>query len=430
MAVLTRKEEKDFIEDNYGCVLCKKYLLYNLWYGSSGEFANVDYCRRYVQIYLCCWINLFLLQHFCIPLNTFLYRSPYFLKFVDSGFLNYLDYTFLAAFARESFSFDAEGKQRIRGFVEAYFECFIEEALERDLLDLVGKVLNGILLEALGGHLTKTLGSSDEFLLDRQARSKLLTKGNKWVIFRLGLHFSQPFLQGGYYRAYRPIQPYSGRSMKSSFSLIRDREMESLEAHLKPAKLIRSIMDKSLIGLLDSWYQEEVVLNQEIHSLIDSSESEGEEAHIGLHKNLVAEAGSIEEGLIPEDCLIRIAKGHKAYFKSIDNSLVESGGEKTIDPKPPIDCEIDFLFIEETESLLLEDQEECVIEQNTLSDIRYDDLDENKEDEDFLFWAFYRDIYLKSRKTKAQKATNEYFLVPYEGDSESLAESLSLLDPS
>lgn len=144
-----RRSENHLVNFHYSCALSKKYSQYSFWFGNFGEYNNIKYCKNYIQVYVYRWITNFLLKRFSFFFVIFLYKSSYFLKFVESGFFEYLNYHFLLSFYYNCFTFDLKGKQNIKIFVRSYFRIFFKSRLEKDILILVSKLINEIFLNSL-----------------------------------------------------------------------------------------------------------------------------------------------------------------------------------------------------------------------------------------------------------------------------------------
>lgn len=233
--------DNDLVKFCYSCVLFKKYYQYNLWFGSFDEYKNIEYCKKYIQQYLYYWIYFFLLQRLSLSFFILLYRSPCFIKFVEFGFFKYLDYHFLLLFHNNHFTFDSKGKQKINSFIKSYFQKFLKKSFKKDLLVLVTKEINKIILNILLKYVTKRLKSIDIYIV----RDKL--------------------------------------NIKTSFNLVLN---SSNNINLRSAKLTKLSIEKGFIGL-----QKKISygFNKDIHSLIDSftilKDFNNQQKNIGLYKN-------------------------------------------------------------------------------------------------------------------------------------------------
>lgn len=135
----------DLVNFYYSCPLFRKYYQYNLWFGSFGEYDNLIYCTKFINRYVYCWVHFFLLQRFSLSFVIFLYKSPCFMKFLESGFIKYLDYKFLLSFSNNSFRFDNKSKQRLKQYIKSYFYSALKKQVEKDLLILVTKTKKEII---------------------------------------------------------------------------------------------------------------------------------------------------------------------------------------------------------------------------------------------------------------------------------------------
>jgi len=196
--------ENYLVNFSSNCILFKKYYQYNLWFGSFGEYLNIKYCKKYIQKYIYFWIHFFLLKSFSLNIVRFLYKSPCFLRFVESGVLKYVDYHFLVSFYNNCFTFDLKGKQNIKFFFRLYFQKNLKKRFENDLLFLVIKVLDDILLNDLIMHLTKSLKDIQIYIerirLNEKVAFKLVTIKNKKEIYFLGLRYFKYLTKKGYYK--------------------------------------------------------------------------------------------------------------------------------------------------------------------------------------------------------------------------------------
>ena len=286
----------DLVIFDSSCVIFKKYNEYNLWFGSFGEYANIKYCKKYIQKYIYCWIHIFLLERFSLFFVRFLYRSPCFIKFIESGFLKYLDYDFLLLFHNNCFSFDLKGKQKIRVFVKSYFQSFLEKRLEKDFLILLTQVINEIILNVLSNSLTKRSKDIHIYMecicLKNKISFKLVTKLNNL---------------------------YKSLSINS-------RSNKNLKFNLKSVKVSKLIMEKPFIGFPR---KVSYVCNRDIHHLVESFEVLGglnkEEKNIGIYINI----NLLSEEFLNEKKLELL--NTIFFFKSFNNYFVKYRYERTLD---------------------------------------------------------------------------------------------------
>jgi len=142
--------ENYLVNFSSNCILFKKYYQYNLWFGSFGEYLNIKYCKKYIQKYIYFWIHFFLLK------------------------------------------------------IRLYFQKNLKKRFENDLLFLVIKVLDDILLNDLIMHLTKSLKDIQIYIerirLNEKVAFKLVTIKNKKEIYFLGLRYFKYLTKKGYYK--------------------------------------------------------------------------------------------------------------------------------------------------------------------------------------------------------------------------------------
>lgn len=245
-----RRSENDLVNLYYSCILFKKYFQYNLWFGSFGEYDNIKYCNKYIQIYVYCWINIFLLQRFSLSLVIFLYKSFCFIKFVESGFFNYLNYHFLLSFYNNCFTFDLKGKQRIKVFVKFYFYIFLKSRLEKDILTLVTKVINDYFLYVLVKHLIKRLKDTEIYTvrsrLNNKALCQIITGGNKKKYYFIGLFYFNSLIKNGYYES--DLINFSRFYVNYCYGFKNFNNNKTLKFHFKSTKISKLITEEVFIG--------------------------------------------------------------------------------------------------------------------------------------------------------------------------------------
>lgn len=297
-----RCSENDLVNFYYSCMLFKKYDQYNLWFGTFGEYDNIKYCEKYLQQSIYRWIHIFLLQRFNLFFVLFLYKSPCFMKFVESGFLKYLDYHFLLLFYNNSFTFNLKGKQKIKIFVKFYFQNSLKKRLEKDLLILVTNAINEITLNVLIKHLTNRLKDiqiyMEWFRLNEKILFKLVTIKNKKEVYFIGFIYFNYLVKKGYYGSYfinlgnlYPLKFYRPLISlklihKSMLERLNFKENKTLKFNLKPVKVSKPKMEKTFIGFPRKTSEGS---NRDIQHLVESVEFLGafnsQEKSVGLYKN-------------------------------------------------------------------------------------------------------------------------------------------------
>lgn len=269
--------QNDLINSYYSCVLFKKYYQYNFWFGNFNEYNNIKYCKSYIQKYIYCWINFFLLQRFSLSFVIFLYKSPYFTKFVESGFLKYLDYHFLLSFYSNCFFFDLKSKQVLKSFVKFYFQIFLKKHLEKDLLILLIVVINEIFLNIFLKPIEIYVNRN--YLNDKKS-------------------FKLLFIKKNYYYLLKSINFKDNNTLKS-------------------AKVSKLIIEKSFIVFLRNFLY---IFNTDVQYLIESVDSLvrfNSEKNIGIYRNsnILCEVSLVQRSLLSR-------KIFKNFFKSFNISFV------------------------------------------------------------------------------------------------------------
>lgn len=290
------------------CLLFKKYAQYDLWFGGSDEYKNIVYCKKYTQKYIYYQVHIFLLQRFNLPLVIFLYTSPCFTKFVESGFLKYLDSNFLLSFHNNRFTCDSTGKKKMKAFVKIYFQNVLRGCFEEDLLILVIKLINEIAFKPLTNGL-KTIQISAEQTLSNDKDLFKEAEIQK-IIYVLGGFYFNYLIKRGLYKPYFTnfdnlskiniglffLKNFMYKSSYSSLKFINFKDNEISKFYL--SKPVGELAMEE--GFIDHRRKIKPSLNNTIHSLVESIESldEFEEKSIGFffYKNY--------NTLSSEDCLI------------------------------------------------------------------------------------------------------------------------------
>ena len=344
--------KNDSVNFYYSCVLFKKYDQYNLWFGDFGEYNNIKYCKKYIQKYIYCWISIFLLQHFSPSFVIVLYKNPRFIKFVDSGFFKHLNYHFLLTFYNNRFSFNSEGKKQIRVFVISYFQIFLKRHLGKDLLFLLIKVINEIILDVLLKHLNKSLKDIEiyagrSFLNYKNAFEPIQVSNNERVYF-VGLFYFNHLTKKTHCKSY-----YAGSTIfytiKSfySFAILKNIYKSSLKVEglkdtkvikdsLKSIKLSKKIMEETFIKFAGKILGHS---NKDIQYLLEFVEllegSNGYLKNIGLYKNtsLLSKKHSVGK---------KKFKGYKFFLKSFNTVFAKYKHKKIYGPGFLVSCNLKF----------------------------------------------------------------------------------------
>lgn len=306
-----KRSENALVNLCYSCSLFKKYYQYNLWFGSYVEYNNIKYCKKYTHKYVYYWVHFFLLQRFNLSFVILLYKSPCFIKFVESGFLKYLDYHFLLLFYNNCFVCDLKDKQKIKFFVKFYFQIFLKKRFEKDLLITITKAINEIVSEVFLKHLTNRVNtiqiSVDQMCLINTLAFKVIKinyyktyftnfdNSSKLDFFFLVLKFVYKSL----------LNPLSFKSNKI------------LKLYLRPAKVSKFTIEKSFIDLKTLY-----CLNKNIQYLTESienlSELKGQKIYISLYKN----SNVLFKNFLIKKCIIH-KKPFKNFFKSFNIRFVK-----------------------------------------------------------------------------------------------------------
>lgn len=324
--------EKYLINSYSSCFLFKKYYKYDLWFGSFYEYHNIKYCKKYIQKYIYCWIHIFLGQRFSLSFVIILYKSPRFIKFIESGFFKYLDSNFLLLFSKNCFTFRQKGEQEIKNFVKSYFYSDIKKSLEKDFLVVVNKVINETIFNFFIKHLishlkkihicdVKNIKLKDKISFSKKNKKYLFCRGLIFFNYLIEKGYYLPcFIFSNYYHLVKVFYSFISLSYKY-FSLRRDINFKSntiLKFNLKSTNANDFIIKRLFIKLPQKTCYE---INKEIHYLIESFESLDDfikpEKKIGLYKKTNI---TVKKKLSVND--LKLNKSFKNFFNSFNNSFV------------------------------------------------------------------------------------------------------------
>lgn len=349
--------KNDSVNFYYSCVLFKRYYQYNLWFGGFGEYNNIKYCKIYIQKYIYCWISLFLLQHFSPSFVIILYKNPRFIKFVDSGFFKHLDYHFLLSFHNNCFTFNSEGKKQIRVFVISYFQIFLKRHLGKDLLFLLIKVINEMILNVLLKHLSKPLKDiqiyAGRIFLNYKNAFKPIQVSNNQKVYFVGLFYFNHLTKKTHCKSY-----YSGSTIfyttKSfySFAILKNIYKSSLKVRsfkntkiiknsLKSIKLSKKIMEEIFIKFAGKILGH---FNKNIQYLVESVELldgyNGHYKNIGFYKNtsLLFKTSLIKKHSVRK----KKFKGYKFFLKSFNTGFTKYKHKKIYGSGFLVSCNLKF----------------------------------------------------------------------------------------
>lgn len=306
----------------YSCVLFRKYYQYDLWLGSFGEYNNIKYCRKYIQLYMYWRINIFLLQRFNFFVIVLLYKSFGFVKFVESGVFKYFDYHFLLLFYNNCFSFDLKGKYQIKVFVNLYFQNFVKKRLEKEILLLVIKVMDEIIPDTLLKHLTIRLKSLDIYagqikLSDKDLAPSEIEKKN---FNFLGLFNFHSLVKTGYSRNINILSSFY--VLDYDYCLITSiNNKKTLKSNFKPVKSSNLVTEEKFIGVSQNILGSP---NQNIFHLVGACEFLDKlivkQKSIGLYKN---HSILLKKPLVQAPLLINKSFKNKLVFKRFINYFVK-----------------------------------------------------------------------------------------------------------
>nr|QWK44920.1 hypothetical protein [Pseudochorda nagaii] len=139
MVKVKKHSENDLVKYYESCPIFKKYCQFDLWSEDFCEYENIKYCETYLSLYTYAFIQRLLFDHFSPSCLAVLYTSPYFVKFVRSGFFKYVDYHFLLSFHNNCFFYPSDSGKKIEAFVEVYFERYIKFSFAEDLVSCLVK---------------------------------------------------------------------------------------------------------------------------------------------------------------------------------------------------------------------------------------------------------------------------------------------------
>lgn len=124
----------NFFKFHVKCPLFNKYCYLNLWLGSLDEYLSIKYCENYACYYVLLFVNDYLFKRYKKVFCLSLYSDPIFLKFVRSGFIQYLGLDFLRALYKNCLSKSYGSEKTIENFFVEYFQKRIKFLFEQDLL--------------------------------------------------------------------------------------------------------------------------------------------------------------------------------------------------------------------------------------------------------------------------------------------------------
>lgn len=286
------KRRKDKLFSSYsGCSLFKKYYQYNLWFGSFTEYHNIKYCKKYAQKYIYCWSHIFLSQRFSLFFVLFLYKGLRFRKFIKSGFYKLLDYYFLLSFHNNRFAFEQKSKKNIKVFFKSYFNKFLKDRLEKDLMILVTKFINETtLIRHLNSHLRYIDIYTYWIWLNHKRLFKLVTIKDKRKFYFVGLFCFNDLIKKDCSKScfidlnnlYQQNSYYPFINLKS----INFKNTKTLKFDLKSGEINKLIMEKAFIQFSSKALYRS---NQDVQYLIESvdslDKSNYQEKNVGLYKN-------------------------------------------------------------------------------------------------------------------------------------------------
>nr|YP_009549887.1 hypothetical protein Cloka_032 [Cladosiphon okamuranus]AYW52601.1 hypothetical protein Cloka_032 [Cladosiphon okamuranus] len=323
--VIKKPSKDDLVHFSYSCVVSKKYHQYDLWFGSIDEYKDIKYCKRYIEKYLYFWIHFSLLEGFSLNFVRLLCNSPYFIKFLKSGFFKYFDYHFLLSFHNNYFIFDLKDKQRLKTFVNLYFQNNLKKRFENDLFLVIIKALNELFSKDLGKALKNTHRYQEQIILNNKLLFNKLNKKKKKVLENRLLYFIH-LIQVGYYKVSLgdfigcnySENPYSSLLKSRGFGTTKTSRFNLNYAHLNKKRV-----EKIFIGFPQkSLHLSNKNVQYLMASVEDASSSNTQYKSIGLYKNnkLCSEGISVQKSSFLTTTTF---KDYKIFLKSFNTCYVK-----------------------------------------------------------------------------------------------------------
>nr|QWK44305.1 hypothetical protein [Hedophyllum nigripes] len=153
----------------------KKYSQLHLWSENFSEYYNLKYCEVYLSKYIFGCTQKYILEYFSKSFLFTLQNSPNFLKFIKSGFFKYINYHFLLLFQNNCFFCFEDPHEEVEIFVEEYFQRYIQNFFERDLLICLVTCMHNTVPKSFDVYLNDRLKSIYNELLFLESHIKSLS---------------------------------------------------------------------------------------------------------------------------------------------------------------------------------------------------------------------------------------------------------------
>nr|YP_009228490.1 hypothetical protein MOGBL39 [Saccharina sculpera]ALI31102.1 hypothetical protein MOGBL39 [Saccharina sculpera] len=174
MVKAKRYSEADLADFYSVSPVFKKYSHLHLWSENFSEYHNLKYCEVYLSQYILGFTKKYILEYFSKSFLLTLQNSQNFLKFIKSGFFKYIDYHFLLMFQNNCFFCFEESHKEVEIFVEEYFQRYIQNFFERDLLMCLVTCIHNRVPKSFDVYLNNRLKSIYNELLFLESNIKFL----------------------------------------------------------------------------------------------------------------------------------------------------------------------------------------------------------------------------------------------------------------
>nr|QWK44843.1 hypothetical protein [Pterygophora californica] len=161
----------------------KRYSQFNLWSENFSEYNHIKYCEMYLSQYFFGQTQKYLLENFSEAFLLTLYNSQRFLKFIKSGFFKYINFHFLLLFQNNRFFFFGDSFKEVEIFVEEYFQRYIQNFFEQDLLTCIVSCINELVPNSFREYLNNRFKFIYKELLIVESNTRSLS--NSVVILNL-----------------------------------------------------------------------------------------------------------------------------------------------------------------------------------------------------------------------------------------------------
>ena len=175
MGKAKRYSEADLADFYSVSPVFKKYSQLHLWSENFSEYYNLKYCEVYLSQYIFGCTQKYILEYFSKSFLLTIQNSPNFLKFIKSGFFKYINDHFLLLFQNNYFFCFEEPHEEVEIFVEEYFQRYIQNFFERDLLMCLITCINNRVPKSFDVYLNIRIKSFYKDLLFRESNIKPLS---------------------------------------------------------------------------------------------------------------------------------------------------------------------------------------------------------------------------------------------------------------